>query len=127
LFFAPFARLHPRFATPAAAILLLGILASALTLGLGLSRTDLLTTGVVVVDASFFALTGLALPILRRRAAASDRGPAWVAVAAVAFAALELLAIAGSVLERHVRLTAFTGLGWLRAAAIMSALVLRRP
>jgi APA family basic amino acid/polyamine antiporter len=126
LFFAPFARLHPRFATPAAAILLLGILASALTLGLGLSRTDLLTTGVVVVDASFFALTGLALPILRRRAATADRGPAWVAVAAVAFAALELLAIAGSVLERNLRLTALSGLGWIGAAAITWAIFFRR-
>src|SRR5262249_17847784 len=42
-FFPVFARLHPRFATPVAAILLLGVLSSALTLGLGLQRTDLLT------------------------------------------------------------------------------------
>jgi basic amino acid/polyamine antiporter, APA family len=125
LFFAPFARLHPRFATPAAAILLLGLLASALTLGLGLSRTDLLTTGVVVVDASFFALTGLALPILRRRATADERGPGWIAAAAVAFAVLELLAIAGSVLERNVRVVALTGLGWIGAAAITWAIFFR--
>src|SRR4030095_12697520 len=48
-FFEPFTRLHPRYATPAPAILLLGVLTTALTLGLGLDRTDVLTTGVVVV------------------------------------------------------------------------------
>src|SRR5262249_970479 len=84
-FFPVFARLHPRFATPVAAILLLGVLSSALTLGLGLQRTDLLTTGVVVVDATFFALTGFALPVLRRREPAAERGPAWVVGAAIGF------------------------------------------
>src|SRR5262249_10349300 len=82
LFFRVSARLSPRFSPPAAAILLLGLLASGLTLGLGLERTDLLTTGVVVVDASFFALSGLALPILRRRDRAADRAPRWIAAAA---------------------------------------------
>jgi len=126
LFFAPFARLHSRFATPAAAILLLGLLSTALTLGLGLDRTDLLTTGVVVVDAAFFALTGLALPLLRRRSVPGERGPGWVAVAAVAFAILELLAIAGSVLAKDVRVVALTGLAWIGAAAITWALFFRR-
>jgi amino acid transporter len=125
-FFTPFTKLHPRFATPVAAILLLGVLATALTVGLGLDRTDLLTTGVVVVDASFFALTGLALPLLRRRVAPAERGPAWISWAAVAFAALELLAIAGSVLERNVRLVALSGLAWIGAAAITWALFFRR-
>src|SRR5262245_1922059 len=124
LFFSPFARLHRRFATPAAAIVLLGMLSTALTLGLGLSRTDLLTTGVVVVDAAFFALTGLALPILWRRAP-HERGRPWVTVAAIAFSALQLLAIAGSLLEREVRLVALTGLGWIAAAAVTWALFFR--
>jgi APA family basic amino acid/polyamine antiporter len=118
-FFEVFARLSPRFATPVPAILLLGALASALTLGLGLARTDLLTTGVVVVDAAFFALTGLALPILRRRDPASSRGPAWIAVAAVTFAILELMAITGSLLQSNVRLVALSGLGWIGAAALV--------
>jgi len=116
-FFAPFARLHARFATPAPAILLLGGLAIALTLGLGLDRTDRLTTGVVVVDATFFALTGFALPILRRRATAAERGPGWIAAAAVLFGALELLAIAGSLLHRDLRTVAWTALGWIAAGA----------
>lgn len=124
-FFAPFARLHSRFSTPAAAILLLGALSTALLLGLGLDRTDMLTTGVVVVDAAFFALTGLALPLLRRRVAATERGPAWLDFAAVAFAVLELLAITGSVLTKDVRVVALTGLAWIGAAAVVWLLFFR--
>lgn len=127
LFFAPFARLHPRFATPVAAIVLLGLLATALVLGLGLDRTDLLTTGVVVVDATFFALTGLALPLLRRRAPAAERAPAWIAAAAVGFSLLQLAAIAGAVLQKDVRVVALTGLGWIGAAALTWVLFFRRP
>ncbi|TMQ60931.1 MAG: APC family permease [Candidatus Eisenbacteria bacterium] len=126
LFFPIFARLHARFSTPVPAILLLGVLSTGLTLGLGLERTDRLTTGVVVVDASFFALTGLALPILRRRERAADRGPAWIAGAAFVFAALELLAIAGSVLEQNARVLALSGLAWIGAAAMTWALFFRR-
>jgi len=115
-FFSPFARLHSKFATPAPAILLLALLATAMMLGLGLGRTDVLTTGVVVVDATFFALTGLALPILRARTPAGERGPAWISVCAVVFAGLELLSIVGSVLTKDVRLVALTGLGWIAIA-----------
>jgi APA family basic amino acid/polyamine antiporter len=125
LFFAPFARLHARFATPAPAIVLLGVMASALTLGLGLQRTDLLITGVVVIDATFFALTGLALPVLQRRFPGAGRGAGWIALAAVAFAVLELLAVLGSLLQANVRLVALTGLGWIAAAALTWALFFR--
>jgi APA family basic amino acid/polyamine antiporter len=125
-FFGPFARLSARFSTPVAAILLLGALSSALTLGLGLARTDLLTTGVVVVDATFFALTGFALPILQRRGSPVRRGGTWLAVAAIGFALLELLAVAGSVLQKDVRLVALTGLAWIGAAALTWTLFFAR-
>jgi APA family basic amino acid/polyamine antiporter len=125
-FWAPFTRLHARFGTPVPAILLLGVLASALTLGLGLERTDVLTTGVVVVDAAFFALTGLALPLLRRRTAPNERGPGWVAGAAIAFAVLQLMAITASVLARDVRVVALTGIAWIGVAAITWAIFFRR-
>jgi hypothetical protein len=108
------------------AIALLGVLATALMLGLGLDRTDVLTTGVVVVDAAFFALTGLALPILARRSAPDQRGPRWVGGAAFAFAALELLAITGSVLQRDMRLVALSGLAWIGAAALTWLVWFRR-
>lgn len=124
-FFAPFARLHPRFETPAAAIVLLGGLSTVLLLGLGLDGTDVLTTGVVVVDAVFFALTGLALPVLRRRVPGARRGPTWIDAAAITFALLELLAITGSVLEKNVRVVALTGLAWIGAGAVTWALFFR--
>lgn len=126
-FFAVFARLDPRFRTPALATLLLGGVATALLVGLGIDRTDLLTTGVVVVDAAFFALTGLALPLLRRRAPRGERGPGWIVVAAVAFAALELMAIAGSLLQRDMRPVALSGIGWIAAGLLTWVLFFRRP
>ncbi len=126
-FFPAFTQLHSRFRTPVAAILLLGGLSTALTLGLGLDRTDVLTTGVVVVDAAFFALTGLALPVLRRRAAPHERGSKWIDGAAIAFATLELLAIVASVLTKDVRLVALTGIAWIAAAAIVWLRFFRKP
>lgn len=124
-FFSPFARLDRRFGTPVAAIVLLAAFGTALLLGLGLERTDQLTTGVAVVDGVFFALTGLALPLLRRRTGAHARGPGWIDGAAVAFAILELCAIVGSLLQRNVRLLAWSGLGWIGAAALTWAIWFR--
>ena len=124
-FFSLFGRLSTRFSTPVMAIALLGALASALTLGLGLDRTDLLTTGVVVVDAVFFALTGLALPVLRRRLPAAERGPGWIAASAIAFSVLQLLGITGAVMARDVRLVALSGLAWVGAAGIVWVLFFR--
>jgi len=125
-FFAPFARFDSRLGTPIAAILLLAAVSTALTVGLGLERTDALTAGAVVVDATFFALTGLALPLLRHRAGLHSRGPGWVDGVAIGFAGLELLAIAGSLLQRNVRAVAWSGLGWIAAAAITWVLFFRR-
>ncbi len=124
-FFAVFGRLHPRFATPVAAILLLAALSSALALGLGLERTDALTTGVVVVDATFFALTGLALPVLRLRGGGAAVRPGWIDAAAVAFALLELLAVAGSLLQKDVRMVAWSAVGWMAAAGLTWAVFFR--
>jgi hypothetical protein len=64
----------------------------------------------------FFALTGLALPLLDRKA--SERSPRWVIAAAIVFAALELLAIAGSLATRDVRPVAITGIAWIGVAAV---------
>jgi APA family basic amino acid/polyamine antiporter len=119
LFFSPFASLHSRFRTPVPAILLLGALSLALVLGVGRDQTALLTTGVVVVDAVFFVLTGLALPVLRRRLPAAERGPGWIAVAAVVFSLLQVLAITASVLYEGVRRVALTGLAWIAVAALV--------
>jgi APA family basic amino acid/polyamine antiporter len=125
-FFGPFAALDARFASPAPAILLLGAIATAFTLGLGLERTDALTTGVVVVDATFFALTALALPLLRHRSGAHARGPSWIDGVAILFAILEVLGIVGSLLQQNVRLVAISGIGWIAAAALAWAMFFRR-
>ena len=101
--------------------------AGTYVVGLGLERTDLLTTGFVVVDAAFFALTGLALPLLRRATPVEVRGPAWISAVAIVFALLELLAIAGSVAHKDMRLVALTGLAWIGAAALTWVLFFRRP
>jgi hypothetical protein len=82
---------------------------------------------VVVVDAAFFALTGFAVPLLRRRSREEARRPAWIAVVAIVFATLELLAIAGSVLHKDMRLVALTGLAWIGAGALTWVLFFRQP
>jgi hypothetical protein len=64
--------------------------------------------------------------VLRHRAGLHARGPGWVDGVAIAFAALELLAIAGSLLQHNVRAVAWSGIGWIAAAAITWALFFRR-
>jgi hypothetical protein len=78
------------------------------------------------VDAVFFALTGLALLVLRRRTPATERGPGWLDAAAVAFTVLELLAIAGSLMARNVRMVALTGFAWIAAALLIWLVLFRR-
>lgn len=63
-FLAPFARLHARFATPAWAIVVLGAWSCALLL---LGTAEQLLDAVVFADWVFFALSGLALFVFRRR------------------------------------------------------------
>jgi hypothetical protein len=55
-----------------------------------------------------------------------DRGPAWIAWAALVFAVLQLMAIAGSLLQQNVRAVALSGLGWIVAAAVTWALFFAR-
>lgn len=124
-FFRPFAAVSPRTGTPVAAILLLAVLASAFLAVAGLGGVGALTAWVVVVDALFFALTGLALPRLAGATTAVGRG--WLVVA-VLFAALELGAVWGALNAPSVRGAALVGLGWIGAAgALYLARFRRRP
>ncbi|MCA9319948.1 MAG: APC family permease, partial [Planctomycetes bacterium] len=66
-FFAAVGAVHPRFGTPANAVILQGSISAALILVAGFDGIDYLTTGVVCVDWIFFLLTGISLFILRRR------------------------------------------------------------
>ena len=72
-FFRLFARVNARFRTPVAAIVLLGFMALVLLIAAGQHAVEKLTTGVVFIDSVFFALTGLALIVLRKRRPGAER------------------------------------------------------
>lgn len=67
LFFAAFGKVAGSTQTPVASILLLGGLACCLLLVAGADGLGKLTSGVVFVDSLFFALTGVAMMVLRGR------------------------------------------------------------
>jgi APA family basic amino acid/polyamine antiporter len=127
-FFAAFAVPHPRFATPAAAIALVGGLAVFLVVVAGKGAIDRILTGVVFVDAVFFALTGAAVIVLRRRA--PDAARPWrtplYPVVPVAFVVLEALIIYGAFQVEANRAAAWIGLCWIAGAVLLYALRFRR-
>jgi APA family basic amino acid/polyamine antiporter len=111
-FFSVFASVHPRTGTPLAAVLLLcGLTIAVLTIGT--DRMGGLTAWIVVLDALFFGLTGLAL--LRLGA----RGLRWW-VCAGGFAALELACVAFSLFDDDVQASALAGAVWVAVALAAS-------
>jgi len=126
-FFPTFARVHARTGTPLPAIALLATISITLLWLAGSRGVDRLVTGIVVVDAFFFALTGLASLVLLRRIPRSHRtlraplGPALP----IAFAAAELGVIAGAWVDPGVRATVWVGLAWVVAAAMLYAVRFR--
>lgn len=127
-FFAAFAAPHPRFATPAASIALVAGLAVFLVVVAGRDAIDRILTGVVFVDAVFFALTGAAVIVLRRRAPDAPRPwrtPLYPLVPA-AFVAAEALIIYGAFQVEANRAAAWIGLCWIAAAVILYAARFRR-
>jgi APA family basic amino acid/polyamine antiporter len=127
-FFRVFGEAHPRFATPAAALALVGGLAVLLVVVTGKDAIDRLLTGVVIVDAVFFALTGAALIVLRRRRPAADRpvkAPLYPFVPA-AFVALQLLVVYGALHLEATRTAAWIGLCWIVAAVALHTARFRR-
>jgi len=125
-FFTPFARLSTRFGTPQAAIALLGLTALALLLAAGPGGIDRLLNGLVFIDGVFFALTGAALLVLRRRglAGGSFRVPGYPVIP-ILFVLGELGVVAGAYLDPSVRGAAFIGLAWIAGAALLYALRFR--
>lgn len=151
-FFAPFARLEAR-GTPTAAILLIGIISLAL-LGVMLIRAgaiDPILNGVVFIDGVFFAMTGAALLILRRKErrppdpaspatanpagtegppaapAPHDRGfrVPWYPLVPLLFVLGELGVVVGSYLDPSVRDSASVGVLWILSAAAVYAIWFR--
>jgi amino acid transporter len=105
-FFAPFGRPNRRFGTPDAALCLVGGMAVMLVLIAGKNAIDRLLTGVVIVDAVFFALTGVAVMGAApppARCGPPVRVPLYPVVPIV-FVAFQLAAICGAFRDRvHAR------------------------
>ncbi len=123
LFFARFARVHHRFRTPAAAVLLLAGFASALLLALGKDRVDEITAGGVVVGGVFFALTTFSLWILHRRGA---RVSLLERLAGLLFAMAEIGAILALAQRDDFRKVVISALGAIGLAAVLYVARFRR-
>ncbi len=72
-FFSFAGRIHPRYGTPAASILVQGAISILMVIAVGADGIGFLLTGVVCIDWVFFFLTGLSLFILRRRLPDAER------------------------------------------------------
>jgi APA family basic amino acid/polyamine antiporter len=126
-FFGMFAKVHPRFATPIAAIALIAAMAIALLVLGGETARDRIVTGVVFVDAVFFAMTGLALVVLRLRRPGAERSvrvPGYPFVP-ILFAAGEMGVVVGATLDHDARLAWLIGAAWIAAGAILWAIFFR--
>ncbi len=128
-FFRVFARVNARARTPIAAIVLLGFMALVLLIAAGENAVGKLTTGVVFIDSVFFALTGLALIVLRKRRPNVER-PVRVPgypVVPLLFVLGELGILGGALFYSEQRPTALIGVGWILGATVLYFLLFRRP
>lgn len=126
-FFKPFAVLSPRWGTPLPAVALIGLTALALLFAAGPGGIDRLLNGLVFIDGVFFALTGAALLVLRRKVPAAGMAfkvPAYPVIPLL-FVLGEMGVVAGAYLDPAVRGAAFIGLAWIAAAALLYALRFR--
>lgn len=111
-------RVHAGTGAPTPAILVLAAAAIVLLLAAGKNGVDRLLTGVVLVDAVFFALTGLASLVLARRhphASRPVRMPGFPLVPAL-FGLAEIGVVIGAWLDPEVRGAAAIGAIWIGAA-----------
>lgn len=111
-------RVHARTGSPTPAILVLAGASIVLLLVAGKNGVDRLLTGVVLIDALFFALTGLASLVLMRRhphATRPVRMPGFPLVPAL-FGLAELGVVVGAWLDPEVRGAAALGAIWIAAA-----------
>lgn len=127
-FFDIFGRAHPRFATPAVAISLVASIGVTLVLTAGKGGIDRLLTGLVLIDAVFFALTGAALVVLRRKRPNAERParvPLYPLVPAL-FVLFECAIVFGAFQVEANRAAAWIGVLWILAACACYALFFRR-
>jgi basic amino acid/polyamine antiporter, APA family len=127
-FFSPFAHLGAR-GIPVAAIAMLAVLSLILLLSGGQKGVDLILTGEMFIDTIFFALTGLALLVLRRKRPAADRPvrtPGYPIVPLV-FVVGELGALAGTFVDPAVRSAAWIGAACIAVAGVVYWVWFRTP
>lgn len=119
-FFAPFAKLSPKFGTPVAAILMLACTGTALLFAAGANENGVnkLIAGAVLIDGVFFALTGAALLVLERRTRAYRSTPL-VKAAVVLFVLGEFAIIAGAYMDKDTRIASVVAVGWIAAVGLL--------
>ena len=120
-FFRSFAQAGARFKTPHPAILLLASVAVILLLVAGRDGIDKLLTGAVLIDGCFFALTGLAVIVLRRRRPEAERPirVPFFPFVPLAFVLGEAAVIVGAYYDPAVRPAAYVALAWIAGAALV--------
>lgn len=120
-FFPAFGKPHSRYATPWAALLLVGGIAAMLVIVAGKNAIDRLLTGVVIVDAVFFALTGASVIVLRYRRRDADRPvrvPLYPLVPII-FVLFELAVIFGALQFKETRAAGWIGLCTIAVAVVL--------
>jgi len=117
-FFSPFARLSPRFGTPATCIVFISILSLILLFSAGEDGTNELLNAVVIVDIVFFVLTGVALFIFRRTKKDVPRpSRCWgYPVVPIVFILAEAGVLAASFFA--MQMTALLSMAWIGAGLI---------
>ncbi|MCX4239540.1 APC family permease [Paraliomyxa miuraensis] len=121
-------RVHAGRGTPVPAIAVLAGVSIVLLLAAGKDGVDRLLTGVVLVDAVFFALTGVASLVLARRqphAARPVRMPGFPWVPAL-FGLAEVGVVVGAWLDPEVRGAAAIGAVWIAAVLVLYLVRFRR-
>lgn len=127
-FFAPFARLSKR-GIPDAAIFMMTALSIVLLVAGGQKGVNQLLTGEMFIDTTFFALTGAALLVLRRKNPAADRPvrtPGYPVVPVV-FVIGELGVLAGTYVDQKNRHAAWIGAACIAGAWVLYMVRFREP
>ena len=130
-FFSVFTSVSPTTRTPIPAVFMLGGLGLAiLLLTWDSERIDSLLNGVVLVDAVFFFLTGLAIFRLRqldKAAGTTNTGfqVPWYPWIPCLFVIGEILVLSGAFMVEKYRNGAWIGLSWIAAALICYAIFFR--
>lgn len=119
-FFKPFGEPHKKFHTPVWAIALISGLGLILLWAAKADGVDKLLTGVVLIDAVFMGLTGLAVIVLRRRRPDAERAvrvPLYPVVP-ILFMVGILAVIVGTFMDEGSRNAALIGVAYIAAAAV---------